>query len=556
MPENIKNIYSEDAVIQNLITEIKALEEQLKIGDRPKMKGALLGGITGALVGGACVLAAPIVLPSLAIGLTAGVSGGLSLSVLGAGGGYALTKGKKEVELRLKEKTPNLISTQTKLIENAAPGKRMNFIFNLDSPLYPKYQRKTEEQVKDEINDRKQNNANPFLKKKEGVQPLNMADHITGLNKVFMDLFKQSADKRPIIETIEIKNAELNDSQLKELLVFGLGCAGTKNLDLSKNRLTYVATQKLKACIVNKKQSLHDLKKLDLSDNNLTEDALDDIKEIVRHLGIEELNISGNKLNGWMRDENYISPKLKDFLLYQSHYMPTLKVLKLSNIGLTDNFSRILGDMIEKPSILSHLDITHNPDLGQAKLCRLLEKGFQLNQSLNELLVDQRDNLGVDELINTKNKQYLSMREKRSQPGEINEPRVVYLINCFYQSKLLNEDPRGFLAPELHEMIDTVVEKIQTVRKRIFEIEDDYSILVTEKEFVKIMNKELNFFYMDVIRGKDKTVLNEKLFINAERMAVLRGLSDTVYEIQNDKLEKLRAMKREDRFKPSLKQVV
>ena len=73
----------------------------------------------------------------------------------------------------------------------------MNFIFNLDSPLYPKYQRKTEEQVKDEINDRKQNNINPFLKKKEGVQPLNMADHITELNN----------GKRQIFYTLDILTA-------------------------------------------------------------------------------------------------------------------------------------------------------------------------------------------------------------------------------------------------------------------------------------------------------------------------------------------------------------
>lgn len=539
-----------------IINEIKKLEDKFKEGNKSKVKTGTMIGVGVAAIGAvASVLYTPETLitsiPFEPLAQLLIANAGMAL--LTGGGGYYFTKGKKEATVKLNNAYTDRVSNFLLKIKDAKPDFKTEFLFNLESTLYPTYQRKTELQVKLDAEVQAKKVELKLTENEQAILPLNMANYIKEINKTFLHIFNKTFNKRPTIETINISNAELTDNQLGEMLAFGIGCCGTKKLILSKNRLDLKSVQHLKKHIVKKKHAFHSLKILDLSDNNLPEESLEDLKDIVRYLGIEELNISGNPFNRDISNFNYISPALKKFLEFQPASMPTLKVLKLAGINLTNNFSKTLNIMISKPSILASLDITNNPNLGSEKLQKLFEKGYKINQSLQELLVDQREGLYVDDIIKKKENKYQEMRAFPEQFGDVDAPGIVYLLNRFFRKKHLNLDVKEFLDEPLLPLLEQLSEMIMKVRMQILQIPKDYSIPVTEKEFVRLMNNDLNLFYIDIVKEEDATVLDPRLFVNQERILEIKDSQPTVYLKDKKKAEELKTIQASDRYVQGLK---
>lgn len=547
-----------------IITEIKNLENKFQEGDSRKFKFSKVAGLGVAAVGGAAVAVVSVYYnPEILIEaipyapLTQMLVGDAILALIAAGSGYFFTNGKKETELLLKQNFSRRLNELLDKLKSNEPGNKVDFIFNLESPVYPAYQRKAHLEVKADIENKrlKKTWPTPFIKE-NSIMPLNMGDYVEKINATFLELFNKKHDERPIIETINISNAELNDNQFSDMLAFGLGCCGTKKLILSHNRLDLKSVQNLKKAIQDKQSAFHDLKVLDLSYNNLPEEALKEIQEIVKYLGIDELNISGNPFNGNASDVDLVSELLREFLADQATSMPSLKILKLADINLTDNFSKTLNFMILKPSVLSHLDITHNPNLRQKKLRRLFEKGYQLNQSLRELLVDGKENLSVEGIIRKKDELYEEMKKLPNQLGDLDAPRTIYLLNRFLYLTHIKADTKEFLADPLHKMVQHITTEILKARIKLFKITEDYSIPITEKEFIRFMNDDLNDFYISIVKGKDTSKIDERLFSNEERMVEIKAVTTTMYLLGKEKAENLRALKADDRIIPTIKKAM
>jgi hypothetical protein len=561
MDQDQKVIHAENPAIVKLTSEIKALEQKIQQGNAPRVRSALWAGAGAALVGGACILGATYGVVDLsALGelpsMATMAAGNLGLALTSAAGGFFFKQGRESAKNNLRKSFIDLLDAKLEALNRAESKQVVNFVFNIDSEFYPEYQRKTDEQVKDDIEARRQNKVVVLPKDKNAILPLNMADYILKLNSIFIAFYQKPVQERPIIETIEIKNAELNDAQFIDLLTFGIGCCGTTTLNLSNNRLTFIAIQELKSYVQTKKQSFHHLRRLDLSNNNLTEECLPALKDIVSYLGIEELNISGNKLNGTKSDPHYNSRFLNDFLWNLGVLMPHLKVLNISNIGLNDNCSKFLNQMLVKPSLLTNLDMTNNPNLGQRKLRRLFEKGYQLNQSLCEIKVDKMETLGVAEFIERKNALFKQMHDMPTQFGDVNAPRIVYLLNRFFLRKQLQQDTTEFLEPELHEKIEELADKIAASRKEVFQLGNPYISPVTELEYTKTRQGFLTYFYQDAIRKNKKEGLDIKLFENEERVKQVQSEGLGHYSTLMDLEEESKSYQVSNRIKTSFKKAI
>lgn len=543
---------------QILVKEIKDLEDKYRDGNRKKVKTGLLVGAGVAAVG---AMASVFYAPESLIEYipwevtTQLLVGNVGLATLFGIAGYKFTDGKEKTSMALEKAYGNRIDKFLKKINKIAPKTKADFIFNLESTLYPTYQRKTELQAKLDAEVEAKKAELNLASNELVIKPLNMKNYINEMNKTFLTLFKKPIEERPVIETINISNAELTDKQFEILLNFGLGCCGTKKLILSQNRLDLKAIQGLKEYIVNKKEGFHSLKVLDLSHNNIPEEALTDLRDIVKYLGIKELNISGNPLNRDITNANYISPNLVEFLKTQMSKMPTLKVLKLSGINLTDNFEGTLNEMISQPGILRHLDITNNPNLGSDKLRKLFENGYQLNQSLEELLVDKRDVICIEDIVNEREEQYRKMQGLPGQFGEKNAPRIVYLLNRFMQQKHLKADTRDLIEEPLHNVLETNSNKILMIRSRVLGIPEDYSIPVTKKEYVCFLSNNLNHFYIDIVKGEDDTILDPRLFSNEEQMSKLKALPFTSHTTTKKEIECKKNIKASDKVKTMIKKI-
>lgn len=544
-----------------IFNEIKALEDKFKDGNKSKVNMGLLVGMGVAAVG---TIASVLYTPETLIQaiplepLAQLLIGNTSLALLAGGGGYFFTKGKKETSAALEKAYISRIEKLLEKIQNARPVDKVDFIFNFESSIYPTYQKKSEAILRFDANEK------PFHKdilqaeaREKRILPENIADNIKSINKVFRELFSRDVVERPLIETINISNSELNDKQLNELLSAGLGCCGTTNLILSKNRLNSRAIKNLKKYIVERKTAFQNLKTLDLSYNNLSEDALEDLACIVKILGIEQLDLSGNSLNsdGGKENANYISVKLKNFLMNQANFMPSLKVLKLADVNLTDNFSKSLNLMLVKPSILTHLDITNNPHLSARKLRRLFEKGYQINQSVKELLVDGKESLFVTDIEKSKDELYERFKKLPDQVGDAEEPRIVYLLNRFLKQKQVNAKTEDFINEPLHKMMVELTEQILDVREQIFKTPKDYSIPVSEQEFVKTMGNTLPLFYLDMVRTKSTSKIDQRLLVNDERIKEIEEYKDEDYLEREKQIEKAKNIKASDRVLTCIKSV-
>jgi hypothetical protein len=502
-----------------------------------------LAGLGTAIAGGALILAAPellvdtVVLPAL----NTMVLGNLGLTLTGMGSGYFLTNGKKETQLNLSNAFKDRIDGHIEKLAEAQNRTKINFIFNIESSVYPAYKK---------IGITETPKKMPFVK--DTILPLNMENYYLKIGGMFRGFFKKSVEKRPFIEQIKITNAEMTDKQFKDLMLSHLGSCGTKILDLSKNRLTTLSIQDLETAAMNDTSSFTKLRSLNLSYNNLSYLSLDSIINIVAHLRIEELDLSGNDLNDTARDVNLINPDLKSFLENQPRTMPSLKVLKIADIGLTDNFSDSLQLMFKLPSILSKFDISHNPNLGRAKLQELLDKGFESNQSIRELSLDHRDNLDIEPLILAKEKLYADMAVLAQKNYTIETPRFIILLNRYCKNKHDNADMKDALSPEMIAQLDVVSNGIVSIRMAVFNVARDYSIPITEKEFVMFKSGKLDNYYLHKIFKNNRNGLDDRLFEKTETYEPIKHMPKTLHDLKEEKHVKEKNATLNDIKKPSV----
>lgn len=526
---------------QKAITaEIKSLEDKFKQGDKPKIERALwLAGGVAAIGTAASVLYCPETLIEAVIPyaspLAQLLAGNAGLALMMGGGGYFFTKGEKEAKVALSKAFVKRIDGQLESLKEPIAGSKINFTFNIDSAVYPEYQKKTKEQVQDDI------------------VPLNMAGYYVQIGSLFTNLFKEPVEKRPVVEKIDLKNAEMTDEQFQHLLSYGIGCCGTKTLDLSKNRLTFHSIQTLHSEVVEKKTTFGKLKSLNLSHNNLNSLSLEKISNIVRYLGIEELNLSDNNLNGSGTNVNEMDKNLKSFLENQPTNMPSLKVLKISNIGLTNNSSGTIKAMIKKPSVLMHLDITDHPHLNLKKLQSILNNAFDVNQSILEFKVDQPENLTIDALVQTKNSFYATMYSLSQQKGDKETPRFLYLLNRFNKNKSEKLDVKSCFDNELYNQLESISKDIMKKRIEAFGIQEDYSIIISEKEFILYKCGELGNFYEVAYHQKDMTDLDKRLFGgDEEKVKKPKNLEDNPYLLLSREQLEAEKFKLSDKVKRGL----
>ncbi len=526
-----------------ILAEIETLEKEFKAGNKRKINHGLLAGLGTAIAGGALILAAPellvdtVVLPTL----NTMVLGNLGLTLTGMGSGYFLTNGKKEKQFQLSKAFQRRIDRHLSVLGETKNRAKINFIFNIESSLYPAYKKIGITETPQKM---------PFVK--ATILPLNMENYYLKIGGIFRGLFERSLEERPFVESISITHAEMTDEQFQHLLKFEIGCCGTTTLDLSKNRLTVLSIQALHRYIMKNKSSFLDLKSLNLSYNNLSFLTLGLIAKIVEHLGIEKLDLSGNDLNDTANNVNAINPELVKFLENQSRTMPSLKVLKLENIGLTNNFSKSLKKMLKEPSILTHLNIAKNPHLTYRKLQSLLDKGLEANQSIRELLLDHQEDLKIEDIFKRKDTIYTEMYNSTKQKGEMDMPRFVFILNRYCQKIDKKTELKNALSDQMNRRLRDIAEGIVGIRMKIFKLPEDYSIPITEKEFVTYMNNTIDNFYLHAIAKNDRKDLDERLFQKIEAPDPTKKAHQSSYDLDREKQEIAKKATLNDIKKPSV----
>lgn len=577
MDQSNKNINKHQLEIEKLLKEIKALEQSLKSGNTYKYIATAFGGITlaglGVLAGAAAAPylfaetateivakgitdvainsateAAPALLSRLSTllastpnqipqwGIPAAAAGGdLALGLIGAGAGYRWgPNGTKEKLEIIQDNFKKILDNKIKIIKEAEGKTKINFIFNEASSLYPEYQKKTEQTVLDEIEARKTKKTTQEVKDSYKILPQNMADYIDKLESIFIHLLDKGVAKRPIIEKIEIKNAEMNDDQLQLLLYCGFGRFKTKRLDLSNNRLTNLAIKKLLNYSDEDRQSFCNLKSLNLSNNNLTEDCLPGIQQLVARFKIEELNLSGNVLYTGLNRKNKF---LENFIEQQSATMPTLKVLKMANTNLPDKLAKTLKKMLPKYDLLTHVDISDNESFRRINLLKF-DKLVNEKQKIRELVTDLKREKSEKRTMAEKQESILGkLHAKHAEFVEKIDSPFIKILNAYSKNKYIDMNAEVNIKgidPELVNVLDALVMDISLIRNETLGVAENFDIVITEDEYIYCKLGSLSEFYECAIQSNDISMLDPRLFENAEKIEEIRAKQPNLMKINQD----------------------
>lgn len=596
MDQSNKVINVHQSEIKQLLKEIKDLEQKLKKGNRNKKYMAALGGIALAGLGAAAagIYAAPYLLaeaateavteiatevvtrgvtevatevaistateaapalisslstllsraPELVIsnvsqwGITeAGlVAGDLALGVIGARAGYRWgADGTQDNQKKIQDIFLEILKQKIEFLKSAKNQIKIDFVFNEESSLYTKYQKKTEQTVLDEIKARKIKEAAKEQKVEESYEiiPHNWADYRKELQEIFRSFSIKKIAERPIIEKIEIKNAEMNDEQLGLLLFDGLGSCGTKTLDLSNNRLTDASIAQLKNHILKEKKGFSSLKSLNLSNNNLTGACLPAIEELVAFLKIEELDLSGNALHPGdeklMQSENnnYLGRFIKD----RPTTMFTLEVLKIANTNITDKLADKLEAMLTTSDLLVYLNISGNA-ISELAL-RKIHNAVLKNQTFRELITDY----GTLKIVENRSKKQPIPSDPlnviSSQFKEKSDSPYIIKLNRYAKCKQRGANMESMNSEEI-EPFDEVVMKISLIRNETLGVPENFDIKITKDEYINYRQNDLSDFYVCAVQSNEISNLDPRLFENTQKMEEIRAKQDNLMKIFQD----------------------
>jgi hypothetical protein len=165
---------------EKILTEIKTLEKKFKAGNKRKINNGLLAGVGTAIAGG-CILAAPVLAPGMIVSTivmanftTLALSDAVFSLAVGVGG-YGLTDGKKETRFQLNKAFQRRINRHLSMVAETENRNKIDFIFNIESSVYPVYQK---------IDTTKVPSVN-----EDTVLPINMAGYYVKIGNIFTDFF-------------------------------------------------------------------------------------------------------------------------------------------------------------------------------------------------------------------------------------------------------------------------------------------------------------------------------------------------------------------------------
>jgi len=390
----------ENSLGENTWSRLEDVANQIKL---PTMAASsVLGGVSAIWVA------------NNAIVTTLGQAVVTSGMITGVAVGGALSWGVVWINKLLHEKRTytlgnlylKLLEKEIDLVESCGPDTVIDLVFNKKIYLTRKYAK--------------------------AIKPVN-ADHF--YKKIMRMLQAKKKGERPVIKKMDFSQVALSYTQLRDFLSAGLGRFRTVHLILCNNALTNDSIAILHEYIVKRKSSFQQLKRLDLSCNQLTKDALGQIVAIAKHVMLESLNLSQNKLSHSLlpddcQQNQYID--LNYLFLRQASVLPTLKRLYLRDIGLNSFHQRALTRLLANISLLELLDIRKNPDLTYPAVKEVLvKKGLKYNVSLKVLRTDH------DMVL----PRVLDLLERRAALfaslgcGE-NNSRLISLLNLILQKKI------------------------------------------------------------------------------------------------------------------------
>ncbi|MFO1259171.1 MAG: hypothetical protein U1E78_12280 [Gammaproteobacteria bacterium] len=386
-------------------------------------------------------------------------------AVLAASFYYGCAMGGRDKKTNLLKQIPALRREllRQKLLEIKSSDKilKTNFVFNPESRL------STENHL--------------------AVAPISISDEIY---KELLAAFNNPLplSKRPTLPLIDISDAELTDEQLAGLLSVGISKFKTVQLRLKNNDLTDDSIKKLWECIKDSKTAFNELKKLDLSYNDLTGKFLVDVVNIVNLLNIEEIELSGNNRLGEDSDA------LTDFINSITKKMPSLKKLSLRNVGLLPEHIEALGKHLAGLSQLESLDISGNEAIDIPVLMKDICKNLKRNISLRTLKTDHDTALPkIAKVLDDHNEACRDLNPGEKYTGSA----IVQILNSMMCDQALPESTQKILkksdktATRLNKALTSILE----ARKNVLNMDSDQKVPVTDFEFVAYSKARLQALY-------------------------------------------------------------
>ncbi|MFO1259306.1 MAG: hypothetical protein U1E78_12985 [Gammaproteobacteria bacterium] len=337
------------------------------------------------------------------------------------------------------------------------------------------------------------------------IAPISISDEIY---KELLAAFNNPLplSKRPTLPLIDISDAELTDEQLAGLLSVGISKFKTVQLRLKNNELTDRSIEELWECIKESKTSFNELKKLDLSENDLTGESLDNIIKIVNLLNIEELDLSENMRLGEDRDA------LTEFINSIKKKMPNLKKLSLRNVGLLPEHVETLGKHLSGLSMLESLDISDNEAIDIPIMVKAIGKNLKRNISLRTLKSDH-------DAVLPKLGKILHDHEHARRELNVNEQctdsAIVQILNSMMRNQALPESTQKILkkSDKTATRLNKALTSIQEARKNVLNMDGDQKIPVTDFEFVAYSKTRLQalYDYIKTQQGQDSQDLASRI---------------------------------------------
>lgn|GEM_PF-7030503 len=240
-----------------------------------------------------------------------------------------------------------------------------------------------------------------------------------------------------VIKTVDISNAELSDTQLNELISFGIGKVNAETLILRNNKLTDEAIVSIARKVTDSKINAFDkLKKIDLSGNKLTSNCLANIAVIVKHLDIQVLNLSNNDFQG---EENF-----NNFLMQHLSACPALKKIYLKNTNLSANASLGITSFLHNINLVRTLDIRDNSNISIIDFNdEILPKGLKHNISLTKFKTDCSNELvGIELELERHKKTFAELATRNPQYNFEDNKRLEFLVNIITGNSCTGEIQR------------------------------------------------------------------------------------------------------------------
>lgn len=298
---------------------------------------------------------------------------------------------------------------------------------------------------------------------------------------------------------------------LEALLITALEVFDPEYLILRKNHLKRHGLKCLRKAVLRDKSMLPSLKRLDLSENELTGDSLPTIRAIGGEFDLEEINLSGNICLGgtFVREissgrRSFIHGStypLQEFLNLVPEEMPSLKALTLRNIGLGSSFEyaleeneliEALATLLGKAPLLEHLDLRENPELKTSAFL-IVKRGIAASIALRKIEYDEEV---IDEQLTHEVKTFLTFRRAVFETLTKEQPVLVSLLNAKRRNELSPEFV-GTLVQDLsgsrlslsklyfdYFEIENLLDKLLTKRK---ESGRDLQEEITEQELIAYM---------------------------------------------------------------------